>query len=202
MKRNSWMTYPLGEVCDFQNGYAFRNQDYVEESDEECGLEIFRMGNICRGGGYNPDATKVFVPQKIAELLQRFLLNRSDILMCMTDMKASMALLGHTALLPVGGKYLLNQRVGRIRVSQPKLLDTRFLYYYSNSANYIAHLRSRANSGVQVNLSTKEILASPVLCPPLPIQRKIAAVLSAYDDLIENNTRRIAILEEMAQAIY
>jgi type I restriction enzyme S subunit len=38
--------------------------------------------------------------------------------------------------------------------------------------------------------------------PPLPIQRKIAAILSAYDDLIENNTRRIKILEEMAQALY
>ena len=34
------------------------------------------------------------------------------------------------------------------------------------------------------------------------IQRKIAAILSAYDDLIENNTRRIKILEEMAQALY
>ena len=38
--------------------------------------------------------------------------------------------------------------------------------------------------------------------PPLPTQRKIAAILSAYDDLIENNTRRIHILEEMAQALY
>ena len=39
-------------------------------------------------------------------------------------------------------------------------------------------------------------------CTPLPTQRKIAAILSAYDDLIENNTRRIKILEEMAQALY
>ncbi len=38
--------------------------------------------------------------------------------------------------------------------------------------------------------------------PPLATQRKIAAILSAYDDLIENNTRRIEILEEMAQRIY
>jgi type I restriction enzyme, S subunit len=38
--------------------------------------------------------------------------------------------------------------------------------------------------------------------PPLGTQRRIASILSAYDDLIENNTRRIAILEEMAQAIY
>ncbi len=39
-------------------------------------------------------------------------------------------------------------------------------------------------------------------CFPLPIQRKIAAVLSAYDDLIENNNRRIAILEKMAEELY
>ncbi len=41
-----------------------------------------------------------------------------------------------------------------------------------------------------------------ILAPPPPTQRKIAAILSAYDDLIENNTRRIQILEQMAQAIY
>ena len=40
------------------------------------------------------------------------------------------------------------------------------------------------------------------LSPPLPTQRKIAAILSAYDDLIENNLRRIKILEEMAQNFY
>jgi type I restriction enzyme S subunit len=42
----------------------------------------------------------------------------------------------------------------------------------------------------------------PIYLPPMPEQHKIAAVLSAYDDLIENNTRRIQILEEMAQLIY
>lgn len=42
----------------------------------------------------------------------------------------------------------------------------------------------------------------PVQVPPLETQRKIASILFAYDDLIENNTRRIKILEEMAQAIY
>ena len=44
--------------------------------------------------------------------------------------------------------------------------------------------------------------ALQVVLPPLPTQHKIASILSAYDDLIENNTRRIQILEEMAQMIY
>ena len=48
----------------------------------------------------------------------------------------------------------------------------------------------------------KYLKTSKVFCPPLPTQRKIASILSAYDDLIENNTRRIEILEEMARAIY
>ncbi len=47
-----------------------------------------------------------------------------------------------------------------------------------------------------------ELATLPVDYPPVPTQRKIAAILSAYDDLIENNTRRIEILEEMAQALY
>ena len=48
----------------------------------------------------------------------------------------------------------------------------------------------------------KYLKISKVFCPPLPTQRKIAAVLSAYDDLIENNTRRIKVLEDMAQTLY
>ncbi|MDI9407384.1 MAG: restriction endonuclease subunit S [Chitinophagaceae bacterium] len=190
----------LAEVCNFQNGFAFKNSDYVEA--ERGGLEIFRMGNILRGGGFNPDGKKAFVSEEQAQKLGRFLLNEGDILMCMTDMKSSMALLGHTAWMPVGGRYLVNQRVGRITVSKPDLLDRRFLYYHSNSPVYVDWLRAHANSGVQVNLSTDAILNSPVPLPPLPIQRRIAGILSAYDELIENSQRRIKILESMARSLY
>ena len=61
------------------------------------------------------------------------------------------------------------------------------------------------STGATVKSSKHENIRNlelPKLPPPLPTQRKIAAVLSAYDDLIENNTRRIKILEEMASAIY
>ena len=48
----------------------------------------------------------------------------------------------------------------------------------------------------------KYLKTSKVFCPPMHVQRKIAAILSTYDDLIENNTRRIKILEDMAQTLY
>jgi type I restriction enzyme S subunit len=63
-------------------------------------------------------------------------------------------------------------------------------------------MQSISRGTTQDNLSLDKLLTFDFLTPPLPTQRKIAAVLSAYDDLIENNTRRIAILEEMAQLLY
>jgi type I restriction enzyme S subunit len=195
-----WKQVRLFEVCDFQNGFAFKNSDYVEEGDGA--FEIFRMGNILRGGGFNPDGRKALVSHEQARKLGRFLLKKGDILMCMTDMKSSMALLGHTARMPVSGRYLVNQRVGRITVKNPEILDQHFFYYYSNSPRYIDWLRSHANSGVQVNLSTEAIQNSPIPLPPLPVQQRIAGILSAYDELIENSQRRIRILEAMARAVY
>src|SRR5690606_13132131 len=63
-------------------------------------------------------------------------------------------------------------------------------------------LTAKAHGAAQQNLSQALIREFEMPTPPLHVQRKIAAVLAAYDELIENNLRRIAILEEMAQAVY
>jgi type I restriction enzyme S subunit len=199
---HGWEMRSLDELCDFQNGYSFLNKEYENNGNLNNCYLVFRMGNIARGGGLNPEASPVFVRRDKSRDLTRFVLKTNDLAMCMTDMKASMALLGHTARIDKNNVFIQNQRVGRITVRETDVLDPIYLYYYTNSKEYIEHLRSVANSGVQVNLSTAEIKKSPIIYPPLPTQHKIAAILSAYDDLIENNTRRIKILEEMAQSLY
>lgn len=73
--------------------------------------------------------------------------------------------------------------------------------YYSLRGNRDALIAS-AGGTAQKNLLLRDLRAFSITVPPLPTQKKIAAILSAYDDLIENNTRRIKILEEMAQALY
>ena len=55
-------------------------------------MKSSRMGHILRGGGFNPDGKRALVAPKQAQKLGRFLLNEGDILMCMTDVKSSMAL--------------------------------------------------------------------------------------------------------------
>ena len=81
-------------------------------------------------------------------------------------------------------------------------LDSTYLYYWLVSPTGKAEL-GKATIGSSQSAFTIVLLKDmQIKCPPLPTQRKIASILSAYDDLIENNTRRIAILEEMAQSIY
>src|SRR6266702_8488463 len=76
--------------------------------------------------------------------------------------------------------------------------DPLFLSYFLRTLN-LAHQNV---AGAVPGLNRNALHLLPVSIPPLPTQRKIAFILSAYDDLIENNTRRIAILEEMAQSLY
>jgi type I restriction enzyme S subunit len=59
-----------------------------------------------------------------------------------------------------------------------------------------------SHGATQDNLSLDKLLTFDFLVPPLPVQRRIAGILSAYDDLIENSQRRIKILEEMARRLY
>ena len=73
--------------------------------------------------------------------------------------------------------------------------------YYCLRANKDA-LIAWAGGTAQKNLLLRDLRAFEIQLTPLSNQQKIAAILSAYDDLIENNTRRIRILEEMAQMIY
>lgn len=81
-------------------------------------------------------------------------------------------------------------------------IDSRFLYYTVADQSFTDYLVSRVKGAAYPAVDVETFKQAEINLPPLPIQRKIAAILSAYDDLIENNTRRIKILEEMAQLIY
>lgn len=106
------------------------------------------------------------------------------------------------ALIPQGLKCCLGRRLALIRPNQAKV-DPKFLYFYFFSEDWRKTVATKTVIGSTVDrIPLLEFPDFPINLPSLPTQRKIAGVLSAYDDLIENNTRRIAILEEMAQAIY
>lgn len=92
-----------------------------------------------------------------------------------------------------------NQQLNSIVVDQ-NAHDPLYVYY---TLTMVAEgIKSLAGGAATPIINKSSFSEVEVLAPPLPTQRRIASVLSAYDDLIENNTRRIAILEEMARRLY
>jgi type I restriction enzyme S subunit len=93
----------------------------------------------------------------------------------------------------------VNQAICALCVDRA-VADPHFIFYGLMQER--PHLIGQAAGAAQQNLNQDLIRNFQLPLPSLPVQRKIAAVLTAYDDLIENNDRRIKILEEMAQRIY
>jgi type I restriction enzyme S subunit len=85
-------------------------------------------------------------------------------------------------------------------VPDSKKADVRFIKYSIDLMKLRMQNISRGTT--QDNLSVDKLLSFDFIVPPVATQAKIADVLAAYDDLIENNTRRIKMLEQMAQALY
>ena len=85
-------------------------------------------------------------------------------------------------------------------IADPDKADARFIKYYMDTLKL--QMQSVSQGTTQDNLSLDKLLTFDFRVPPLPMQRRIAGILSAYDELIENNQRRIQILETMARALY
>lgn len=81
-------------------------------------------------------------------------------------------------------------------------LDESFFRYYLSSTSFSGQVNSRVSGSAQPQLPIRDMLSMSIDLPDLQSQSLIASVLSAYDDLIENNEKRIKALEEMAQLLY
>jgi|SRR5271157_3709203 len=95
------------------------------------------------------------------------------------------------------GKFWVNNHAHIVK-ALPEVADDYFIMRYLENMNISAYITGAA----QPKLSQSNLKSIKILLPPLSIQQRISWILSAYDTLIENNIRRIHILEEMAQTIY
>lgn len=92
---------------------------------------------------------------------------------------------------------------GCLRISLgDSVIEPMFLHYYLQQEAVISWIANQAIGATMPNLNTAILRRVPVRFPSLPLQREIVAAISAYDDLIDNNTLRIETLEDMARALY
>ena len=183
---DDWGIGVLEDIVEFSNGYAFKSSELLNAPENEC-FDVFKQGHINRGGGFNPTGTKSWYPKEKAKSLEKYILKKGDVLMAMTDMKDNVAILGNTALMEVDNKYIVNQRVGLLRCKNDMGISYPYIYILTNSTDFLTDLRKRANSGVQVNLSSTEIKNSEVLIAPKEINVRFDNIIKPFFEQIFAN---------------
>lgn len=195
-----WENGILDSCIDFINGYAFKSDELLSEPLPDC-YDVFKMGNIKKGGGLNYDGTRSWIERKSCSGLDRFVLSQGDILMAMTDMKENVALLGHTALMDIADKYIVNQRVGLLRSNGYLGISPYQIYLLTNNPIFLRELRRHAHIGVQVNLSKEDIINSRVIFAPEGINRAFTHKIKPLFDYILLNNAEILKLNDAALQI-
>jgi type I restriction enzyme, S subunit len=193
-----WKKVKLGDVAEFTNGGAWNSNEYTDS-----GISIVQVTNISNNT-IVLDQCKFLLPESLMKY-KKHMLFEGDLVIATVGSHPTQpnSVVGRVAIIPkfVQGS-LLNQNAVRLS-PKSKELDKKYLGHLGKSPffrNYIiAHARGSAN---QVRMSIGLLKEMDIHLPPFFIQKKIASILSNYDDLIENNTRRIEILEEMAKLIY
>lgn len=181
----------LSNVADIISGYAIPSADMVEE-----GTPIIKITNIKEDGSLDLEHTAKY-NKPITPKLLKFILKDKDIVVCMTG-----ATIGKVArILKADQKYIVNQRVCIIRAKNSNLQD--FVYHTLTLPTFRKYVEVVGYGAAQPNISAAsigkyKIHSSGVLLT----QQKIASILSTYDTLIENNTKRIRLLEQMAENLY
>lgn len=187
--KDGWRKVKLGEICEkVQYGYT------ASATCEKAGRPKFlRITDIV------PDLIdwgNVPYCEIDPKEIDKFLLRKGDIVIARTGATVGYAkYIKENSPQAVFASYLV-----RIRLKSD--VCSRYVGLIIESSKYKDFVKSYMGGAAQPNANARVLTSFEFLLPPLPTQRKIASILSAYDDLIENNTRRIKILEEMAQAIY
>lgn len=195
---SDWEITTLDTIADFQNGYAFKSKELLNEPSKDT-YQVFKQGHINRGGGFLPNGTKSWYQKSSAANLSKFILKKGDILMAMTDMKDNVAILGNTAIMPVDDEFIVNQRVGHLRANGYKGITYPYIYLLTNSKDFLIDLRSRANSGVQVNLSSAEIKSSEIVIATEETNKRFSViVMPMFEQIIQNQleNQRLSILRD------
>ena len=112
------------------------------------------------------------------------------------------ATLHRYAVLPPGFRGTLGRRIALIRPRRDRV-ETRYLHYVFLSPQWRRTIEQHMNIGSTVDrIPLIDFPQYPIVLPPLEYQREVVRVLGAIDDLIENDRRRIEILEQMSRLLY
>lgn len=187
-----WSTVPLGTLAQFRNGINYTQENFGR------GIKVINVKNFQSHfiatfkdlDEVNPDGI----------IRESDLLRKGDIIFVRSN--GNRELIGRSLFVEEINEPISHSAFSiKLRFVSDKVFPKFYAYLFRSSL--IRQVLSNQGNGTNISNLNQGILSNlRVPLPPIEEQRRIAAILSAYDDLIENSTQRIQVLEEMARRIY
>lgn len=186
----------LKDICDLDNGYAFKSDDYVDNSNTlNC-----RMSNIRPDGSFDILYSAKYLPDEFAEKYKDYILHDGDLIIAMTDMAGDPKILGVPTVVDTQGFcLLLNQRVGRLRFIRDGV-NADYLKLALQCPKVRTYLKRFAGGGVQLNVSKKDILSAPVCMRNEEEQNHIAGLFKRVLEVKTKREQELQLLDDLIKA--
>ena len=187
----------LKEICDLQNGYAFKSSDYIDESNVlNC-----RMSNIRPNASFDIEYSPKYLPEEFAEKYREYLLNDGDLVIAMTDLANDPKILGVPTIVNTKGyQLLLNQRVGKLIIKNKKLINEKYLKYALSLPQHKSYYKKFAGGGLQINIGKEHILNIEIPITEYENQIKIVNILNKSQELIDKRKEQIGELDKLIKS--
>lgn len=189
----------LGKYCKIISGYAFKSNDLSEGTE----IPVIKIGNISNGDDIITDSSTQYVSSDFLSIDEKYHIKKGDVLISLTGSHINQpnSMVGRSCRNFSDTEFLLNQRAGKVIPNENA--DKNYLYYLLNTESFKYSICNRAYGAAnQANVSPSDIENIKWNFPPLPTQKKIASILSAYDDLIQNYKKQIQALQTAASELY
>jgi len=190
------MRYTIGEMAEIIDGDRGKNYPQQHEFLDEGYCLFLNTGNVTKAG-FSFDSNQ-FISKEKCDLLRKGKLQRHDIVY------TTRGTVGNAAYYSDSIPYEHVRINSGMVIIRPKeaIVCTEFLYQILKSDYYRPFFRKHCTGSAQPQLPIKNFSTIELDLPDLPVQCRIAGILSTYDDLIENNQKQIKLLEEAAQRLY
>ena len=187
----------LKDIATIKHGFAFKGDYFTNVPTRNI---LLTPTNFTLKGGFQY-ADRYY--SNDGEIPEEFVLHKDDLIVTMTDLSKEIDTIGYGALIPDDSDhvFLHNQRIGLVTLTNPTV-DKFYLYWLMRTKSYQRTIAGSSNGATVHHTSPGRILNYSWDFPPLTTQKKIASILSAYDSQIENNQKRIKLLEQMAENLY
>lgn len=185
----------LGDIITYNKGYAFKSNEYTNTGKMVVRVTDFTLDSIS-------DNDSVYLEPN--DKYKKFIINTNDILIQTVGSWANNpnSIVGKVVRVPDKcDKAYLNQNI--VRIIPNKDFDNTYLYYALKANQFSMYCVLRGQGAAnQASITLDTIFKFKFRAHLLSEQKRIANILSAYDNLIENNNKRIKLLEQMAENLY